>query len=70
MPHLLGSDTLLRLAFKYRKTPPQILFAYLSRCGVVPLSGTTSQEHMLEDLASFDVTLEEEELQAVTALLR
>ena len=69
-PHLLGSDTLLRLAFKYRKSPPQILFAYLSGCGVVPLSGTTSPEHMHEDLSSFDVQLEEAESAAVTALLR
>lgn len=69
-PHLLESRTICLLAEKYGRTPAQILFGYLGRCGVVPLTGTTSSRHMKEDLASFDIALMQEELERIGGLLR
>ncbi len=68
-PHLLESRTVLLLARKYRKTPPQILFHCLSRFGIVPLSGTTSRQHMKEDLESLDIELSIGETESVRSLI-
>ena len=61
-PDVLDSGTVRDLAGKHRKSAPQILFRYLSQTGVVPLTGTTSTAHMLEDLAVFEFTLTPEEM--------
>ncbi len=68
-PHLLGSDTIVRLAMQYRKTTPQILFAYLISQGITPLSGTTSQEHMREDLEAVSLKLTPDEITQIGKLL-
>lgn len=56
-PHVLEHEETVRLAAKYHVTPAQVLFRYLTGIGIVPLSGTTSQLHMREDLAIFEFTL-------------
>jgi len=68
-PHLLADDTVRRLAMKYGRTPAQVLFRYLTQVDVVPLTGTTSEAHMREDLAIFEFELTDAEVKAVTALL-
>lgn len=68
-PHILGSDTLIKLAIKYRKSEAQIFFAYLVSQNITPLSGTTSQEHMHQDLEVSDLTLSDNEINAITSLL-
>lgn len=68
-PHLLADETLRLLSLKYRRTPAQVLFRYLTLNEVVPLTGTRSPDHMREDLAIFDFVLTESELRAITALL-
>lgn len=67
-PHVLASDAVQALAAKHRRTAPQILFRYLTQIGVVPLTGTSSVQHMREDLAIFEFTLTDEELAAMDAL--
>lgn len=68
-PHLLAHATIARLAEEYGRTPAQILFRYLTQEFVVPLTGTTSSEHMREDLAIFQFELTAPEVAAITALL-
>jgi diketogulonate reductase-like aldo/keto reductase len=68
-PHLLNSATLTGLAARHACEPQQILFRYLTRREVVPLTGTTSEPHMRQDLAIFELELTEEECCAVDALL-
>jgi diketogulonate reductase-like aldo/keto reductase len=67
--HILGSSVLSDLSARYSKTPAQIFFRYLSQAGIVPLTGTTSRQHMRDDLAIFDFTLTAEDFQQVEALL-
>ncbi len=69
-PHVLADEAVVRLASKYRRTPAQILFRYLTQDDVVPLTGTSSEAHMREDLEIFDFELTVTERDAVTALLR
>jgi diketogulonate reductase-like aldo/keto reductase len=68
-PHLLNSDVLNNLAEKYSKTSEQIFYRYLTQVNIVPLIGTTSKEHMIEDLAIFEFELETTEVEAITKLL-
>jgi diketogulonate reductase-like aldo/keto reductase len=66
---LLKHALITGLSKKYRHTPAQILFRYLTQEGVVPLTGTQSNEHMREDLAIFDLELADDERAAISLLL-
>ncbi len=68
-PHLLGSETLMRLAMKHHKSEAQIFFAFLIALGIIPLSGTTSETHMREDLSVFEITLTPDEIASIQQLL-
>lgn len=68
-PHVLGHATLRRFADAHGKTPAQLMFRALTQLGVAPLTGTTSELHMREDLAIFDFELSPQELAAFDALL-
>jgi diketogulonate reductase-like aldo/keto reductase len=69
-PHILANQGVRALATRYRRTPAQILFRVLMHEGVVPLTGTRSQEHMIEDLALGEFALPAEECTAISALFR
>jgi diketogulonate reductase-like aldo/keto reductase len=66
-PQVLAHDSVRALASHYRRTPAQILFRYLTQIGVVPLTGTRSQEHMREDLAIFEFELTQREREVLDA---
>jgi diketogulonate reductase-like aldo/keto reductase len=68
-PHILASNTVRTIARKYKKTEAQIFFRYLSHSGIVPLTGTTSEQHMKEDLSIFDFGLSSGDLKNVSLLL-
>jgi len=67
--HLLQYAAVTALSKKHQRTPAQILFRYVTQEGIVPLTGTQSDEHMREDLAIFDFELSGQERAAITALL-
>jgi len=66
--HLLDSEPVAAASVAHGKTPAQVLYRALTQLGVVPLIGTTSREHMLEDLAIFGFTLTPAQLRGVEAL--
>ena len=68
-PQVLAHRAVRELASKYRRTPAQILFRYLTQNDIVPLTGTRSETHMGEDLAIFEFELAESEREAMDALL-
>ena len=68
-PHVLASNTVGTIAQKYNKTEAQIFFRYLSQSGIVPLTGTCSEQHMREDLSIFDFELSSDDLKNVSQLL-
>lgn len=67
-PQILAHAALQNLAAKYQRSVAQIFFRYLSQIDIIPLTGTTSQNHMEEDLAIFDFELTAEECGAVERL--
>jgi len=53
-----------QIADKINKTPAQVLFRFSMHVGILPLTGTTSQIHMKEDLA-LDFILKEEDIRFI-----
>lgn len=68
-PNILTSELVVNLAKEYNKTEAQIFFNYLSLEGIVPLTGTTSQTHMIQDLKIFDFELSLSQRKDISALL-
>lgn len=68
-PRILADAAVQNPARKYRRTAAQVFFRYLTQTGIVPLTGTTSANHMREDLAIFDFELSDEECAGVESLL-
>lgn len=68
-PHLLESGTVTGLARSLGKTPAQVLFRFLNQRGVVPLTGTTSEQHMKEDLDFLSFELTPSDVESMDALL-
>ncbi len=50
------------IAKRHGKTLAQIVFRFAQQIGMLPLTGTTSPEHMRQDLAITDLTLTSDEL--------
>lgn len=67
--HVLTNGVMQTMAYKYGKTVCQVFFRYLHQCGIVPLTGTTSEQHMEEDLCIFDFQLSGEEVDLISFLL-
>jgi diketogulonate reductase-like aldo/keto reductase len=66
---LLASPVIDALVQKHERTPAQIFFRFLSQEGVVPLTGTSSPDHMREDLAIFEFELSDSERATINAML-
>lgn len=64
----------IQLAAKYNRTIPQVFFQFAIQLGMLPLTGTTREEHMKEDLAvldpkqAFELTQEEVQMLEVIDL--
>lgn len=68
-PHVLKSDTVAAIASKIRKTPSQVFFRFVHQSGILPLTGTTSADHMKQDLAVPGFSLDEKEMTSIEGLL-
>lgn len=68
-PQILGSKEVYTLAKKYNKTTPQIFYRFLTQLNITPLNGTTSTQHMKEDLSIKDFELQTHELVMINNLL-
>lgn len=68
-PNILEDESLISIAKKHNKTQAQIFFAFLIHMGIVPLTGTTSELHMKEDLNAVDILLEDIEIANISKLL-
>jgi len=64
------SAEMQELAAKYCVTPQVLFFRYVMGLGIVPLTGTCSEEHMREDLAARSVPLAPQDAARIDGLLR
>ena len=66
---VLDHPEIARLARRYNRTIPQIIFRFALDVGMIPLTGTTDAEHMRTDLAVFDFRLEQEEIERIEGII-
>lgn len=70
-PGLLKSPPVLQFATRHGMTVEQILFKFCQSIGITPLSGTTDERHMKEDVAvETSKQLAPREVEALEAALR
>jgi diketogulonate reductase-like aldo/keto reductase len=67
---IINSSFVDNLARKKKYTHEQIFFKFVMQLGIVPLTGTTSLNHIKEDLAVLEMDdLTEEEMEGIHALM-
>jgi diketogulonate reductase-like aldo/keto reductase len=65
---VLHHPLLASLATAANATPAQIVFSFARAIGILPLTGTSDATHMQQDLASHQITLPPEAIQAIEGL--
>jgi len=65
---VLRHRTIGALAAKSKATPAQIVFAFARAVGILPLTGTSSAEHMKQDLESLFLELPPDAVNAIEAI--
>jgi len=68
-PGVLADRILKSLAAKYGRSSAQVFYRFLTQIGIIPLTGTASEQHMREDLAIFDFELTTKECDSIDRLL-
>src|SRR5262249_44499615 len=66
---VLVHPQLLHVAKRYGRSPSQVVFRFALDIGMVPLTGTSSAEHMKADLEVFDFHLEAAEVAQIEHLV-
>jgi diketogulonate reductase-like aldo/keto reductase len=56
------------LAARQAATPAQIIFAFARQIGMLPLTGTSSAQHMQQDLASSNLELSSDAVNMIETL--
>lgn len=69
-PQVLSSAQVQKAAHTYQKKAAQILFRVLIEMGIVPLTGTSSETHMKEDLEVFNFDLPKNVIQEIALLFK
>lgn len=64
-PFVLEDAKVRQLADTHNATPEQIVFAFARKIGMIPLTGTTDPQHMADDLAAMEITLDDDAVAAI-----
>jgi diketogulonate reductase-like aldo/keto reductase len=64
----LASPTMREIAARHGRSVPQVSFRFALQIGMICLTGTTDAEHMRDDLAVYDFTLTEQDVEAIEQL--
>ncbi len=67
-PFVLQNPRVQQIAKKLEKTPEQVVFRFSIQAGMLPLTGTTDEQHMKEDLQVTDFALSPNEVKLIESL--
>ena len=67
-PEVLHHALVAGIAARGGATPAQVVFRFAIAVGMLPLTGTSSPEHMTQDLASCTLALSADEVRAIESL--
>ena len=65
---VLGDPEIRTIAKRLGTGPAQIIFRFAMQIGMLPLTGTTSQQHMKEDLEAEKLALSSEEIRLIETI--
>jgi diketogulonate reductase-like aldo/keto reductase len=65
---VLADPEIRIMAQRLDATPAQVIFRFAMQIGMLPLTGTTSQQHMKEDLQAEQLILSNEEIQRIETI--
>ncbi|MBI2534766.1 MAG: aldo/keto reductase [Deltaproteobacteria bacterium] len=65
---VLADREIQAIAKRLATGPAQIIFRFAMQVGMLPLTGTTSQQHMKEDLQAEQLALSSEEIQRIESI--
>jgi diketogulonate reductase-like aldo/keto reductase len=65
---VLADPEIRTIAHRLGASPAQVIFRFAMQIGMLPLTGTTSQQHMKEDLQAEQFALSTEELQRIETI--
>ena len=65
---VLHHPPLIAAVTELHATPAQLVFAFARAIGILPLTGTSSADHMNEDLASVELKLPTELIEAMESI--
>jgi len=68
-PHVLHHPFVMEIAARQNATPAQVVFKFSMAIGMLPLTGTTSEKHMLEDLKAKDLELSQDEIDSIEKIM-
>ena len=61
----LKDPVIFEMAKRRKVTLPQLVFRFALQLGMIPLTGTTSEDHMNQDLAVYDFELSQTEISTI-----
>ena len=64
----LESDRMADLEKKHQRAIPEIVFRFSQQVGMIPLTGTTNEAHMNQDLTCYDFELGPDEVRLVESI--
>ena len=67
-PDVLVAPEVRAIAARERVGPAQVIFRFAMQVGMLPLTGTTNQQHMTEDLTTEQITLSADEVQVIETI--
>ncbi len=67
-PFVMQNPEVQSIARELGRTPEQVVFRFSMQVGMTPLTGTTSEQHMKEDLQTRDFELKDNDVQLIEAI--
>ena len=67
-PFVMQNPEVQSIAGELGRTPEQVVFRFSMQAGMTPLTGTTSEQHMKEDLQAMDFELKDDDIQLIEAI--
>jgi diketogulonate reductase-like aldo/keto reductase len=65
---VLQAPQVIAIARRVGAGTPQVIFRFAMQAGMVPLTGTTSLEHMKQDLKVYDFELTTDEVRLIESI--
>jgi diketogulonate reductase-like aldo/keto reductase len=65
---VLADREIQTLARRLNAIPAQVIFRFAMQIGMLPLTGTTNEQHMREDLQAEQITLSSEEIERIETI--